>query len=290
MKIIQSYAHFSEGSPRLNGVNKNKIFLNFYSFLLSYLTLKKYYGNVAMYCNESGYEKIVKHIPYDEINIIENNNSVRFWSYYKIDTIRQMNQDFIHVDSDVFIFDDLFSSFINNGGYDNIVQNIIPESYNYVKDYVKNYNKFIVENDIINPEKYDRRCHGCGVIGMRCKHKDGYVEMCDKIKKNFEENDCTDIGFIGMVCEELASYLYSLKHVLNTYQIIPYDDILKYGSENVAANYHNYTHLYLDSKFKPKYVKLVRNKILKEFVEATEIVEKYEKDVMKRFKFLDLIK
>ena len=45
MKIIQSYAQFEEGSPRAYG-DKEKNLLGFYSFLLSYLTLNKYYGKI----------------------------------------------------------------------------------------------------------------------------------------------------------------------------------------------------------------------------------------------------
>jgi hypothetical protein len=108
------------------------------------------------------------------------------------------------------------------------------------------------------------------------------VEFCEKIRRGFEEQGCTNAGFMGMVTEELASYLYSLKNGLKTYQILPYEDIIKYGSENKAADYHNYTHLYLDNKFKTKYVRLVRNKILKEFPDAKKYVEDYEKKIMEK--------
>lgn len=287
MKIIQSFAKFDEGNPRLNKLmtppkngDNDHVKLLFYSFLLSYLTLKKYYGSVVMYCNQSSINDLIKYIPYDEVKIVENKNSMLFWSYYKIDIMKSMKTDFIHVDSDVFIFTDLFSPFIENKKYDNMVQNIIPEGYNYAKDYVKQYDKFVFENNIINPKTYDGRCHSCGVIGMRHTHKNGYIKFCEKIRSSFEEMGCTNAGFMGKVVEELASYLYSIKNGLKTFQILPYEDIIKYGSENKAADYHNYTHLYLDNKFKTKYVRLVRNKIIGEFPNAKKYIDEYEKKIM----------
>lgn len=52
MKIIQSFAEFEEGTPHLDDENVDKKSLNFYSFLLSYLTINKYHGSVTMYCNQ----------------------------------------------------------------------------------------------------------------------------------------------------------------------------------------------------------------------------------------------
>lgn len=289
MKIIQSFALFDEGNPRLHyDINKNKELLNFYSFLLSYLTLNKYYGKVTMYCNEKAQNSLIKYIPYDEVKIVENRNSMKFWSYYKVDIMKRMRQDFIHVDSDVFIFDDLFSEFINNENLDIIIQNIIPEESNYVNKYVDMFREFIIENDIINPEKYDGRCHSCGTIGMRIKHKKGYIELCEKMRKGFIDGDTKDVWFIGMASEELAMYLFSINNNLNVHEILPYVDIVKYG-EKGAGNYHDYTHMYLDSKFQPKYVKLIRRKIIKEFPEHTITIQKYEDEIMNGSELLDEI-
>jgi hypothetical protein len=63
MKIVQSYIINST-----QDLNDN----SFYIILLSYLNLKKLYGNVTMYCNKIAYENIIKYIPFDEIIIMEN--------------------------------------------------------------------------------------------------------------------------------------------------------------------------------------------------------------------------
>jgi len=289
MKIIQSYAHFDEGTPRLDNIdNREKVNFNFYSFILSYLTLKKYYGHVTMYCNKRAVDVVVKYIPYDKVVIAENKNTTLFWSFYKVDTIRRMTEDFIHVDSDVFIFADLFSKFISSKEYNLIVQNQIPKEINYVNNYVSQYKEFLKNNNVFNPDLYDGRCLSCGTIGMRKELVKGYVKMCDAMKKEFIDTKFTDNFFIGMACEELALYLYSLENNLNFCEILPYEDVLKYG-ERGAGNYHNYTHMYLGSKFNPKYVKLIRNKILKDFPEQLGLVERYEKEMMKNTGLLELI-
>jgi hypothetical protein len=288
MKIIQSFAQFNEGNPRLGYVDSDKNLLNFYSFLLSYLTINKYHGKVTMYCNQKARNNLVKYVPYDEVKIVENKNTTLFWSYYKIDIIKLMRTDFIHVDPDVFIFDKLFSPFIEDNSYDMIIQNQIPKDANYVHNYVDKFRNFIITNNIINPDDYDGRCLSCGVIGMRHKHKKEYVEICEKMKKGFIDAGTTDVWFIGMASEELALYLYSLKNNFKIHDILPYEDVLKYGDKD-AGNYHNYTHMYMNSKFEPKYVRLVRHKILREFPDALKYVEKYENEVMENSKLLDEI-
>lgn len=299
MKIIQSFAKFKDGNPRLNNLmqpskveqkdKQEKEKLLFYSFLLSYLTLKKYYGAVTIYCNKTAREFLIKYIPYDQIKIMENRNDMMFWSYYKIDVIKTMKTDFIHVDTDVFIFADVFRNFINNKTYDNLVQNTIAEGNNYVRNYVSDFRDYVVSHDIIDPRKYDGRCHSCGVFGMRKNLIGNYVEIAEKMRQGFIEGNTTDYGFIGMAVEELASYLYSIKNNLKTYETIPYSDIIKYGGEHKAADYHNYTHLYLDNKFKPNYVKLVRRKTLKLFPEAIQYIERFEKEMMKNSIYLKQI-
>jgi len=281
MKIIQSYAKFENGTPRAYG-DTEKESLNFYSFLFSYLTLKKYYESVRMYCNKSAQESLIKYIPYDEVKIFENPNDERFWSYYKVDVMKSMRTDFIHVDSDVFIFADLFSKFINDESYDVLTQNQVPEKDNYVNKYVQNF------YDIIDPDQYDGRCLSCGVVGMRHKHKNGYIDVCEKMKKGFIDKGTTDKWFIGMVSEELALYFYCTKNKFKLYEILPYEDVLKYG-EKGAGNYHNYTHMYLDTKFQPRFVKAIRMRILKDFPDAKKYVNKYENEVMSKTKIINEI-
>ena len=285
MEIIQSYGHLNEGSPYLKKSENNKKVLNFYSFLLSYFTLKKYYGKITMYCDKKGHELLVKYIPYDKINLIENENNFKFWSYYKVDIIKQMSNDFIHVDSDVFIFDDLFSSFINSNNYDAIVQDKIPKKTNYSNTYVNLYKNYLIKDNIFDPKLYDGRCYSCGTVGLRMRIKDDYIQIAEAIKKGFMTEKKFKINYIGMVCEELALYLSKLKFGFKVYEILPHKSIIKNGPA-ITGNMMKYTHMYLETKYMPNYVKLIRSKVIKEFPEAINYIEKYEKDVMKNSKYL----
>ena len=65
MKIIQTFAIFDEVSPYLtNKRNFEYVYLNFYSFILSYITIKKIYGPITMICNQEAYDAFIKYIPY----------------------------------------------------------------------------------------------------------------------------------------------------------------------------------------------------------------------------------
>ena len=92
--------------------------------------------------------------------------------------MKQMKTDFIHVDSDVFIFGDLFKDFITSKKYDMIIQNQIPEKHNHTRKYVKNFREFVIKNNLVDPDIYDGRCLSCGTVGMRMKHLSGYIHIC----------------------------------------------------------------------------------------------------------------
>lgn len=279
MKIIQSFAAFDEGSPYLRkGDKKNNILLNFYCFLLSYLTLNKYYGNITMYCNNKAYDLFIKHIPYDEIIIKENKNDFENWNLYKIDSMRLVNDDFIHIDSDVFIFDDLFKPFIENENYKIIIQDVLSEKRNIISNYF-NDNKEYYNNVGFN--NYDKRCFSCGTFGMKLSIQSDYFEHVDKIirymdKINFHSPIKT------MVYEELTAYLiwFNKKEKWDYYDILSYDVIDKYGVED-SGNKFKYTHMWFNSKFKDENIALIKNKIKIDFPNQYHLVEKYDKDIMK---------
>lgn len=284
MKIIQSFAEFDEGSLYYDSnTSENLKYLNFYSFLLSFLTLQKYYGSVTMYCNQKAYDSFIKYIPYNEIIIIENNNSFDFWSYYKVDIINQMNEKFIHVDSDVFIFDDLFSDFINNK-YNVIVQDIIHKEINDedAVSLLKHYEEFIDKNKIINPNIYDKKCISGGVIGMDLEVKNKFIELSHKIKYNYDNKLLIfNTDYIAPITEELTLYLIILKNKLNMIEMLPFDLVNKYGRET-TGNIIKYTHMWFDSKFNSNYINLIKNKIIKEFPNYIDVITEYEFNVINK--------
>lgn len=284
MKIVQSYSQFNDGcryaGSRLNGT---EVYLNFYTFLLSYLTLKKYYGSVTMYCNKKAYDTFIKYIPYENVVIKENKYSQEYWSAYKLDVIEDMEETFIHVDSDVFIFDDLFKPFIENkNGFDIIVQHTNPPKLNGAKGFVKS-NSIILNNcNVIKFGKYDDKCFSCGVLGMNVKTKNLYISDVKKIydlmqkkifRTGYESYRC-------LILEELTFYLTAINNELKWHNILPYGDIVKHGEYN-SGNISKYTHMWFDTKFVKRNIELILNKIKKDFEKDYYLVENYNKEISK---------
>jgi len=282
MKIIQSFAQFDEGSFYLEGKQDiNKKYLNFYSFLMSYLTLQKYYGSVTMFCNQKAYDSFIKHIPYDKVKILENQNDFKFWSYYKVDAMRTMKEKFIHVDSDVFIFDDLYAPFIKTRKYDVMVQDIIPERTNACGWFVKYNKEFLEENNIIDYDIYDNRCFSCGTLGITPKLIPEYIALCDTLMKAYLENKLINANPVGMILEELSLYIFTLNKKLRVHEILPHADILEHGIEK-AGDLRKYTHMWFGNKFKPQIIKAIKLKIEKDFPDSYHLIEKYEGDVLNK--------
>lgn len=294
MKIIQSFAEFDEGSPYFEmdnpdydiNIEDNKKYLNFYTFLLSCLTLQKYYGKVTMYCNQKAYNRFIKYIPYSEIIIVENNNSFDFWSCYKVDIIKLQTEDFIHIDNDVFIFDDLFSEFINSKKYDVISQDIISKDLSedihffldYYGEFVSENKDFFIKNNIIDPNIYDKKCISCGTVGMNLKIRDQWVKIYDMIKYHYENDLFKDKPYyITTIVEELALYFVVLKNNLNVYRILPDNLTIIHGIQD-TGNLMKYTHMWFNSKFNPENIKLIKNKIYTDFPNYINVIEKFENE------------
>lgn len=264
MEIIQSYSQFDNDNHYIgNKLNGTEKYLNFYTFLLSFLTLKKYYKSITMYCNRLAYDTFIKYIPYNKIVIIENKNTIEWWSAYKLDIISNMKDPFIHVDSDVFIFDDIFKPFINND-YDIIIQNSFDID-------IVDKEKWI--NNICPIEKFNNKSFLCGVVGFKdIKIKDKYIEDTKIVKNLINENIV--IGDRGFILEEFTLYLTSINNNLKYYEILPYDDIKK--SIHKSGDNNKYTHMWFASKYMKSNIDLIKNKIKKEFSDYYELVEKYD--------------
>ena len=280
MKIIQSFAQFDDGCFHyVNGDLKGtEIYLNFYTFLLSFLTLKKYYGAVTMYCNKKAYDTFIKYIPYDEIVIKENNYTTDYWSAYKLDIISEMKEDFIHVDSDVFIFDDLFKPFIDNQDkYDLIVQDILSNKKliswcKPVSDYIFDNIDFYNDNNICDKNIYEDkiRSFSCGVIGMNLKVRDIYLKNTMKIYDKMYNEKYTN-STVGMLLEEMTLYLTAIKNNFKWYDVLPDEEKIGYVKSD------NYTHMWLKTKFVLDNILLIKNKI--KFFGYEYLINDYEKSI-----------
>ena len=278
MKIFQTFAQFDENGPYMQKMkDKQNVYLNFYTFLLSYLTLNKYYGSITMYCNQKAYDTFIKYIPYDEIIIKENKNDFFFWNMYKIDMMKLQNEDFIHVDSDVFIFDDLFKNFID-GHYDMMVQDIIPPSENFVKDFYWDNYSYLTNGSLSLSGSYDNRCVSCGTFGMKKHVLDNYFYIVDIIHDAMKRKKLKSVNCQTMILEEFMAYLVALKYNYKIYDILPYDLVVKHNVRKVG-DIVKYTHLWTNSKFKDDMVAKVKNKIKKDFPDKFSLVNFYDRNI-----------
>lgn len=282
MKIIQSFAQFDEGSYYMRHDKKNtkKVYLNFYSMLLSVLTLQKYYDKVTMYCNQKAYDSFIRYLPYHQIKIFENKNTFTFWNYYKIDIIKKQTSKFIHVDPDVFIFSDLFEPFMKSRKYDIMVQDLIPDYINPVMNDIPTIKKYLTNNNIMDEKLCDGKVFSNGVVGMTIKVKNEFIKMAESLKNAYLMGKLdVNQDLISIISEELGMYLVAKKNWFTYYEILPYNKMIKNGSRQ-TTNEKKYTHMWGVSKFKPQYIEIMKLKIKKEFPEYAKLIEQYEVEVM----------
>jgi len=273
---------FDEGNPYMLKRNDlSYVHLYLYSFLLSYATLKKHYNHVTMYCNQKAYDTFIKYIPYDDIIIMENKNSIDLWNGYKIDVLKTVNDECIHVDPDVFVYDDLFLEFIHGKG-DILIQNIVSPEDNNVIDFAYNNKEFLINTKIFTKE-YDGRCAACGVLGMRKKVFEPFFRAYDILHKEIigfkKKNGITMVGQI-IIIEELLLYLIAVENNYELVDILPYDLILKHGFVNVG-NFINYCHVWQESKFKKEFIDDMRRKIQQDYFEYHHLVVEHDNRLKK---------
>jgi len=283
MKIIQSFALFEEGSPYLkNKRNSDYSFLNFYTFLFSYLLLQRMYGSVTMFCNQQAIDSIIKYIPYDKIIIRENDNPFLMWSKYKIDIMRTIDDDIIHVDSDVLLFEDRFKPFIDDD-YDIMVQDILPRKENLIKRFGFENKEFLAETLILT-KPYDGRCMSCGAVGLKRTMQDYYFAGVDVLYEAMLKHGLENVDMPSMLLEEQLLYYIAVENDFKTYEILSSELVAKHGVVD-GGDKIGYLHLWRTLKFKRDVLDNIRKKIFFDFPDYYRLISDYEREVMSGFNF-----
>lgn len=125
MKIVQSFwtqgnkDYTQEGFGWLNPLD------NLLSWTLSVNQLRQFYDDVTLVTDHNGYDLLIKklHLPYTDVIVCLdelNNYNPNLWALAKIKAYSLMQEPFIHVDGDVFIFEPIHNELKTN---DLIVQN-----------------------------------------------------------------------------------------------------------------------------------------------------------------------
>lgn len=261
MKIIQSFALLPEDTSYYNIKNYNdKIYINLYYMLLSYLTLKEYYGSVTMYCNQAAYDKLIIYIPYDEVIILENiYTDSNFWSMYKVYVISKQIEPFIHVDTDVFIFDSVFDTFIN-GDYEMLCQDLSVEP---IYNEIYNKNKTILQNNKLIKNDFIYSFTSGGVLGMKnnLNSVENYSLISNKLYELCKKNEIiADNRFLAPIIEEFGFYLTQQYYKYPITAILS-QELIERDSRILAFNSVKYTHLWFKTKYIKDYCDMVKKKI-----------------------------
>lgn len=230
-----------------------------------------------MFCDKAAYDSLIKYIPYDNIEIVENQNDFLMWSKYKLDIMKKIGDDFIHVDQDVAVFNDFFKSFIE-GKCDVLIQDVISREMNYTKPFVNN-NLDYFKNTRILTKPYDGQGFSCGSVGLRKNVQEYYFAGIDILHKDMLNFGLENIEFAAMILEETLLYLITIENDFNYDYILEQKDVDRLGILR-AGDKMGYAHFWGASKFRQKYLLQIRNKIIHDYLDFNEYLLKFEGEVM----------
>lgn len=191
------------------------------SWALSCMSIKKSLGRVELYTNRENVDFFINTLclPYDEVHEISPNFKLphpQLWALPKIYTYSVQKTPFIHIDGDVFIFDDLISTY---GNVDLIAQNeeyftdyyyrLMPSllnSFNYIPNQVK--------EDFMKME--DLKALNAGILGG-CNttfFKEYTAEAFRYINLNLDKLSQIDVNNFNVFFEQHLCYKMAKKHGL----------------------------------------------------------------------------
>jgi hypothetical protein len=145
MKFIQTL--FINKDPLKNSFGWAAPEYHLMSWALSSLQLQKIYQRVELYANSNAADILIDtlELPYNKVNITHDNlylPNENLWALPKMFTYSLQKEPFLHLDGDVFLFDQFPNSLLKN---ELIVQNI-EEATNYYtstqKELIANFNYF----------------------------------------------------------------------------------------------------------------------------------------------------
>ncbi len=140
MKIVQTYWSKPSIYPNNSSLNRNnggwpdKSF-HAASWALSFFQLKKYYSDIHLYTDYEGKKWLIDELqlPYSKVHVVLNQFDylpVTLWAIPKIFVYSQQNEPFLHIDSDVFIWQKFQNKIING--------RIVAQSFDFNRDFYKN--------------------------------------------------------------------------------------------------------------------------------------------------------
>lgn len=291
------YVHSIWSTPSIDKNFDNKfdvkyLIKNFYSYLLSALLIKKLGYEIDLYCDKNSYN-IYSLIPYNKIHVVDFDNdgiSSKFWIWGKIKTHMLMNEPYVHIDGDVFLFRDIIGDKLESGKYSAVVQSIENDKTigNLFFDlYVKCINPFKNFNHNIDWEKYNYYAYNCGVVGfnnmeLKNKYANKVKEILFDVSNDveFQYNRRKYEGMFLLAEQSLLYYILKENNI-EPFEIIPYDSIIKHDFERehwytTLPTQIGYSHLLGYSKYRKEVIDKIKFKINKFFPQYSNTISIFE--------------
>jgi len=263
---------------------------NFYTYLLSALSIKKLGYQIDLYCDEYAYD-MYSLIPYDNIHIVNYDRDgidSKFWVWGKIKTYSLQEEPFIHIDGDVFFFKDIIGDKMSSGKYPLVVQNVENEKIMgecFVRDYLGSKHPFVNNNLCgIEWEKYGFTAYNCGVVGFNdLVFRNDYVNKVHEIlttlskSGDFEENR-RKYDSMFLLSEQSLLYYMTQERNIMPLEIIPEAEIIKrnYNWYPIASEI-GYVHMWSYSKYKPEVIEKIKYRIERDFPEHAHLLNEFER-------------
>lgn len=117
MKLIQSFwSQTYKGSPLLHSYGWLSPKYNWISWILSSNLAARYHGEINLYTDDVGKKILIDQLglPYSSVSLDLNNlNSIpkNFWAFSKVYTYSLQKEPFLHLDGDVFLWEDITQKF-----------------------------------------------------------------------------------------------------------------------------------------------------------------------------------
>lgn len=281
MKIIQSFwskpsfDNFQDfqNSRRFSG------WLNFKYFLmgsaLSCLTIKKQQGNIHLYTDNRGKKIFIDQLglPYDDaslaLNALENEDH-RLWILGKLMAIRAQDQPFIHIDNDIFLWENLPNS--DRSDF------LIAQSETTIwQEYISSLNEIFANFSFV-PDCMQERptpmtmVTNVGVIGGNdIKFFQNFCELSKRLlETNRDKLHLVEIGGFNQMLEE---YLFTslARHNGRQIQYVLGEPIQGLPSSclgfNIAPSVYKYVHLIGNNKSNPLSCEQIELRLKHEFPE-----------------------
>ncbi len=251
MKIIQSFWTGKHSVEYSFGWLSNKY--HYLSWILSCNQLRKYYDEVELFTDSLGYSILIEklkspytkvHIVLDELNIYDDN----LWALAKIKSYNLMNEPFLHVDGDVFIFEPFDKKLM---GSNIITQNIettsdyywdmwskIKPQLNFIPEIMNNYN-----NQFHN-KAYNMGIFGGNDISFIKSYTDASFNFVNKNKDSLSKINAYNFNIFF---EQVLLYELSKEHQINVNCLINEDigdnEYKGFGNFEEVPKERKYLHL-----------------------------------------------